>query len=176
MKLLRKLFGVKNKAEPIKPAPMVVAAVKPPKPVITLDAAEQTNDESELLKLASDGATSPLRQAAAEKIHSRELLEQLAKTAKTKDKNVFKIVKAKLDVFKAEDAKRGSHFGFLGHPNLLIHRQHFLPDVKAVYHFYLRLLCKVQTNTVNPPASIYYFNETTGKQGLILTFGHHFYT
>lgn len=105
MKLLRKLFGVKNKAEPIKPAPMVVAAVKPPKPVITLDAAEQTNDESELLKLASDGATSPLRQAAAEKIHSRELLEQLAKTAKTKDKNVFKIVKAKLDVFKAEDAK-----------------------------------------------------------------------
>ena len=105
MKLLRKLFGAKNKVEPIKAAPIVVAEVKPPKPVITLDVVEQTNDENELLKLASDGTTSPLRQAAAEKIHSRELLEQLAKTAKTKDKNVFKIVKAKLDVFKAEDAK-----------------------------------------------------------------------
>ena len=105
MKLLRKLFGAKNKPEPIKAAPIVVAEVKPPKPVITLDAVEQTDDEQELLKLASDGATSPLRQAAAEKIHSRELLEQLAKTAKTKDKNVFKLVKSKLDAFKAEDAK-----------------------------------------------------------------------
>ena len=105
MKLLRKLFGSKAKAEPIKPAPIPVAEPKAPKPVISLDVVEQTNDESELLKLASDGATSQLRQAAAEKIHSREILEQLAKTVKTKDKNVFKIVKAKLDVFKAEDAK-----------------------------------------------------------------------
>ncbi|MFC3115158.1 DUF349 domain-containing protein [Cellvibrio fontiphilus] len=105
MKLLRKLFGAKNKVEPIKAAPIVVAEVKPPKPVISVDIVEQTHDELELLKLASEGATSPLRQAAAEKIHSRELLEQLAKTAKSKDKNVFKIVKGKLDLFKAEDAK-----------------------------------------------------------------------
>ncbi len=105
MKLLRKLFGAKPKAEPIKAAPIPVAEPKAPKPVITLDIVEQTNDESELLKLASDGATSQLRQAAAEKIHSREILEQLAKVVKTKDKNVFKIVKTKLDVFKAEDAK-----------------------------------------------------------------------
>jgi DNA repair protein SbcC/Rad50 len=105
MKLLRKLFGAKPKVEPIKTTPVVIAPVKPPKPVITLDAVEKTNDESELLKLASDGATSQLRQAAAEKIHSRELLEQLAKAVKTKDKNVFKIVKTKLDAFKAEDAK-----------------------------------------------------------------------
>jgi exonuclease SbcC len=105
MKLLRKLFGAKNKIEPIKAAPKVVAEVKPPKPVISLDVVEQTSDEQELLKLASDGATSPLRQAAAEKIHSRELLEQLAKTAKSKDKTLFKIVKTKLDAFKAVDAK-----------------------------------------------------------------------
>lgn len=105
MKLLRKLFGAKNKVEPIKAAPIVIAPVKPPKPVITLDAVEQTDDEHELLKLANDGATSPLRQAAAAKIHSRELLEQLVKTAKAKDKTVFKIVKNKLDAFKAEDAK-----------------------------------------------------------------------
>jgi exonuclease SbcC len=105
MKLLRKLFGAKSKAEPIKPAPIPVAEPKAPKPVISLDVVEQTNDETELLKLASDGATSPLRQAAAEKIHSRDALEQLAKTAKLKDKTVFKIVKTKLDLFKAEDAK-----------------------------------------------------------------------
>ncbi len=106
MKILRKLFGAKAKVEPVKTAPVVVAPVKPPKPVITLDAVEQTSDEQELLKLASDGATSQLRQAAAEKIASREVLETLAKAAKNKDKNVFKIVKTKLDVFKAEDAKQ----------------------------------------------------------------------
>jgi len=106
MKLLRKLFGAKPKVEPTKVIPIPVAAIKPPKPVITLDAVEQTNDESELLKLAIDGATSQLRQAAAEKIHSREILEQLAKAVKTKDKNVFKIVKTKLDLFKADDAKQ----------------------------------------------------------------------
>lgn len=105
MKLLRKLFGAKPKVEPTKVVPIPVAEVKPPKPVITLDVVEQTSDEGELLKLASDGATSQLRQAAAEKIHSREILEQLAKAVKTKDKNVFKIVKTKLDLFKAEDAK-----------------------------------------------------------------------
>lgn len=105
MKLLRKLFGTKTKVEPIKAAPIPVAEPKAPKPVITLDVVETTNDESELLKLASDGATSQLRQAAAEKIHSREILEQLAKVVKSKDKNVFKIVKTKLDIFKAEDAK-----------------------------------------------------------------------
>src|SRR5690606_30026558 len=99
MKLLRKLFGKKNKVEPIKAAPVVVAEVKLPKPVITLDVVAETNDEQALLTLATEGATSPLRQAAAEKIHSREILEQLAKIAKTKDKSVFKIVKSKLDVF-----------------------------------------------------------------------------
>jgi hypothetical protein len=99
MKLLRKLFGAKPKVGPIKAAPIPVAPPKAPKPVITLDVVEQTNDESELLKLASDGATSQLRQAAADKIHSREILEQLAKAVIAKDKNVFKIVKTKLDVF-----------------------------------------------------------------------------
>jgi len=106
MKLLRKLFGTKHKVAPVKPAPLPVAEVKPPKPVITLDVVEQTHDENELLKLASEGATSQLRQAAAEKIQQRERLEQLAKTAKTKDKNVFRIVKAKLDIFRADDARQ----------------------------------------------------------------------
>ncbi|WP_039913214.1 DUF349 domain-containing protein [Cellvibrio mixtus] len=106
MKLLRKLFGAKPKVEPVKAIPLPVAEVKPPKPVITLDVVENTNDEQELLKLAIDGATSQLRQAAAEKLHTREVLEQIAKAVKTKDKNVFKIVKTKLEIFKAEDAKQ----------------------------------------------------------------------
>lgn len=106
MKLLRKLFGAKPKVEPIKAAPLPVAEVKPPKPVITLDIVEHTSDEQELLKLALEGATSQLRQAAAEKLHSRELLEQAAKAVKTKDKNVFKIIKNKLEKFKTEDAQQ----------------------------------------------------------------------
>jgi exonuclease SbcC len=105
MKLLRKLFGVKPKVEPVKAAQLPVAEAKPPKPVITLDAVEQTNNEQELLKLAIEGATSQLRQAAAEKLHSREILEQVAKAVKTKDKNVYKIIKNKLEILKAEDNK-----------------------------------------------------------------------
>ncbi len=106
MKLLRKLFGAKPKVEPIKVTPLPVAEAKPPKPVITLDIVERTSDEQELLNLAIEGATSQLRQAAADKLHSREVLEQAAKAVKTKDKNVFKIIKTKLEEFKAEDAKQ----------------------------------------------------------------------
>lgn len=106
MKLLRKLFGAKPKVEPVKAVPLPAVEVKPPKPVITLDVVERTNDETELLKLAVEGATSQLRQAAAEKLHSRDILEQVAKAVKAKDKNVFKIVKTKLEIFKAEDAKQ----------------------------------------------------------------------
>lgn len=105
MKLLRKLFGAKPKVEPIKAAPVPAPEPKAPKPVISLDVVEQAADESELLKLASDGATSQLRLAAAEKIHSRVILEQLVKAVKTKDKNVFRIAKAKLEVFKEEDIR-----------------------------------------------------------------------
>lgn len=106
MKLLRKLFGAKPKVEPVKTVPLPVVDVKPPKPVITLDVVERTDDESELMKLATEGATSQLRQAAAEKIHTRDILEQVAKAVKNKDKNVFKIIKIKLEAFKAEDAKQ----------------------------------------------------------------------
>lgn len=106
MKLLRKLFGAKPKIEPVKAAPLPVAEIKPPKPVITLEAVERTDDEQELLKLAVEGATSQLRQAAAEKLQSREVLEQVARAVKTKDKNVYKIVKTKLEAFKAEDTKQ----------------------------------------------------------------------
>jgi len=103
MKLLSALFGKKTKPQIVKSPAPVIAQVKPPKPLITLDAVNQAQDEETLLKLASEGATTQVRQAAAEKIHSRDCLENLSKLAKQKDKNVFKIVKAKLDVFRAAD-------------------------------------------------------------------------
>jgi DNA repair protein SbcC/Rad50 len=106
MKILSSLFGKKDKPQIVKETVPVVVPVKPPKPVITLDEVNQANDESTLLKLASDGATTQVRQAAAEKIQSRDVLESLAKIAKQKDKNVFKIVKTKLDAFKAVDQQQ----------------------------------------------------------------------
>lgn len=106
MKILSSLFGKKNKPQILKEAAPVVVPVKPPKPVITLDEVNQAGDELTLLKLASDGATTQVRQAAAEKIQSREILESLSKVAKQKDKNVFKIVKTKLDAFKAVDQQQ----------------------------------------------------------------------
>ena len=53
------------------------------------------NDQAELAKFALDGSTSKLRQAAAEKITDKQLLQQLLKDTKTKDKTVFKIIKEK---------------------------------------------------------------------------------
>jgi len=65
----------------------------------------QIDDESYLLEIASNGNTTQLRQSAAERIHSQEMLESLSKSARQKDKSVYKIVKSKLSVFKAEEAK-----------------------------------------------------------------------
>ncbi len=62
-------------------------------------------DETELAKYALDGSTSKLRQRAAEKITNKDLLQQLLKDSKTRDKTVFKIVKEKCDAFKEEDKR-----------------------------------------------------------------------
>jgi DNA repair protein SbcC/Rad50 len=116
MKILRKIFSDSEKNLPKNTAAKTQAVthkntegdltvVAEPKPVITLDIVTQTSDENRLAELACDGQTSQLRQAAAEKIQSREVLEKVFKSAKNKDKNVYKIVKTKLDAFKAEDLK-----------------------------------------------------------------------
>ena len=65
----------------------------------------QITSSTLLLQLASEASTTQIRQAAAAKITQRDQLEQLAKTAQSKDKNVYKLVKAQLDIFKNEDAK-----------------------------------------------------------------------
>lgn len=67
---------------------------------------EQLDDEEMLLPLAENGATTQLRQAAATKIRSFDRLSALAKTARGKDKAVYKIVKAKLDVFKLQQQQK----------------------------------------------------------------------
>lgn len=71
----------------------------------SFDVLTQITKSESLLKLACEASTTQIRQAAAAKITEREQLEQLAKTAQTKDKNVYKFVKARLDAFRAEDAK-----------------------------------------------------------------------
>jgi hypothetical protein len=63
------------------------------------------DDQVELAKFAVEASTSKLRQAAAEKITDKQLLQKLLKESKTKDKTVFKIVKEKCDVFKEEDKR-----------------------------------------------------------------------
>jgi len=61
-------------------------------------------DEQVLMDIACHGATSSIRQQAAESIHSRECLDALFDAVKSKDKNVTQIVKAKLDAFKLAEA------------------------------------------------------------------------
>jgi DNA repair protein SbcC/Rad50 len=63
------------------------------------------SDENDLAKYALEGSTSKLRQRAAEKITNKDLLQQLLKDSKTRDKTVFKIIKEKCDAFKEEDKR-----------------------------------------------------------------------
>lgn len=70
---------------------------------------ERIDQEDILLDIAQNSPTTQLRQAAAERIQGREALEQLQKVAKQRDKSVYKLVKTKLDVFKAEEAEQARH-------------------------------------------------------------------
>lgn len=63
------------------------------------------DDETVLVDIAINGKTTQVRQKAAEKIEAREHLETVLGTAKERDKSVVKIIKAKLEVFKAADAE-----------------------------------------------------------------------
>jgi DNA repair protein SbcC/Rad50 len=74
--------------------------------IASLELLENIVDTDMLVKLACEASTTQVRQAAAEKISLRDQLEQIAKTAQNKDKNVYKIVKTKLDVFKASDIQK----------------------------------------------------------------------
>lgn len=70
----------------------------------SLELVEQISSAPVLVELACNGATTQIRQAAANKIDGRDELEQLVKVAQNKDKTVYKIARTKLDVFKLQDA------------------------------------------------------------------------
>lgn len=60
------------------------------------------NDVATLVDLCQSATSAAVRQAIVEKIEDEEALKTLSKSLKSKDKNAFKIVKAKLDAFKAQ--------------------------------------------------------------------------
>jgi DNA repair protein SbcC/Rad50 len=62
-----------------------------------------TCDVALLAKLASEGASSKLRQLAAEAIEDPVYLKQVLKDARSKDKNVYRIVKTKCDALHAQE-------------------------------------------------------------------------
>ncbi len=107
MSFLARLFGKKPQPKVIErktaPAPVTTPVVKVK--VLELPSIETINDQNELAKLALDGAISKLRQEAAEKITDKQILQQLLKDTKTKDKTVFKIIKEKCDAFKEEEKR-----------------------------------------------------------------------
>lgn len=66
---------------------------------------DRIDDETLLAELAQLGLTTQVRQAASERVESKELLDELLVFAKQKDKSVYRIVKTKLKRFKAEKAE-----------------------------------------------------------------------
>lgn len=69
-------------------------------------------DQQTLAELANEAPTAQIRKAAAERVTERPALESMLKGAKGKDKNVYKIAKTGLAVYKAEDeilAKKHAH-------------------------------------------------------------------
>jgi exonuclease SbcC len=107
MSFIARLFGKKPQPKVVekKAAPVPVAPPAPKVKVLELPSVDAINDQNELAKLALDGAISKLRQEAAEKITDKQILQQLLKDTKTKDKTVFKIIKEKCDAFKAEEKR-----------------------------------------------------------------------
>ncbi|HEY7772143.1 MAG TPA: DUF349 domain-containing protein [Marinagarivorans sp.] len=70
------------------------------------------DDQHALASMANEAATAPVRKAAADRVTQRDALEAMLKGAKGKDKNVYKIAKNQLAVYKAEDdalAQRQEH-------------------------------------------------------------------
>jgi hypothetical protein len=66
-------------------------------------------DPASLARLAAEGTSSRLRQLAAQRIEDPAELRRLLKQVRDKDKNVYKIVKQKCDVLRAEE-QRGAQF------------------------------------------------------------------
>ena len=69
-------------------------------------------DQQALAAIANEAPSAQVRKAAAERVTERSAVESMLKGAKGKDKNVYKVAKSRLAVFKAEDdalAQRHAH-------------------------------------------------------------------
>jgi DNA repair protein SbcC/Rad50 len=75
-----------------------------------VDLQEQVLDEADeqdfYCKVALEGVSVKLRQAAVQRITQREYLEKLLKQCKGKDKTIYRIVKEKFDAYKAQDKQK----------------------------------------------------------------------
>lgn len=67
---------------------------------------ESNLSETQLAELAVNGSSSKIRQAAATKLASLDILQSVSKSIKSKDKTVYKIVKDKLELYKAEQREQ----------------------------------------------------------------------
>lgn len=74
-------------------------------PDIKQIALNYVKNEALLTQLACEHPHASVRQAAAEQVHGIEALEAILKIAKSKDKNIYRIVKDRLAVHRAEQAK-----------------------------------------------------------------------
>ena len=69
---------------------------------------QEISEESTLLALGQASGSPSIRKAVAEKLTSQEALRQFQKVVKAKDKAAYKIVKAKLEVFKQQRAEQAA--------------------------------------------------------------------
>ena len=103
--LLRELAGVTPNSAPQARSPAQQRAAQARfAQLVDTGAVDLKNFPVETLApLVVDGSTSRLRQLAAEAVQDPAQLRELLKQVRTKDKNVFKILKQKLDALNARD-------------------------------------------------------------------------
>ena len=102
MKLLSRLF---RKAPPPPPAPVAVEPLPPAAPEIDPEEQQQllrtiesgAMESAELVRLAVEGRTTRLRQAAAAAIHEPALWQGLLPRLRGRDKEAYKLIKQRLD-------------------------------------------------------------------------------
>jgi len=74
-------------------------------PILLPQALASIDDPHRVAALVTEGSSSRVRQLAAESIQDPAQLKQLLKQVRGKDKNVYKIIKQKCDVLRAEEQR-----------------------------------------------------------------------
>jgi hypothetical protein len=129
MTLLTRLF----KQAPPAQTPQPVVSEPAPTPASTdadaalLTQAVAANDADALSKLAIEGASTKIRQAAADAIHDPAVLKDLLKDLRGKDKSVYKIVRAKCDALLAQEKAAAETQAAIAHVCEVLERHSHLP-------------------------------------------------